>query len=72
MVNGIYDARGQLIKTTIERKPPQELPTSSEVSSTGIQNLSTLGKNAYSTGNYSGNIIIRDRVGNKGVFIGIR
>jgi len=74
MQSGIYDARGKLIETTVERIEEPQVPESSKLAEeggTGLSALSYLAGPTFLTGNYSGNILIRDSVGNVSIFIGI-
>ena len=74
MQSGIYDARGRLIETNLERKEESQVPLSSQLTGgeqSGMSTLSYLANTTSITGNYGGNILIRDSVGNVAVFIGI-
>jgi len=70
MTSGIYDTRGNLIESTIERKEDALVPASSNIDGTG--NVTEfVAQSTFSNSNYSGNILIPDKLGNIAVFIGI-
>jgi len=73
MQSGIYDARGKLIETTVERIEEPQVPKSFELTKNkgGLSTLSYLASPTLLTGNYTGNILIRDSVGNVSIFIGM-
>lgn len=73
MQSGIYDARGKLIETTVERIEEPQVPESSKLTeeTEGLSALSYLAGPTFLTGNYSGNILVRDSVGNVSIFIGM-
>ena len=72
MQSGIYDARGKLIETVVQRIEEPQMPESSKTTeSNGLSALSYLASPTLLTGNYTGNIIIRDSVGNVSIFIGM-
>ena len=74
MQSGIYDARGKLIETSIARIGEPQVPESSKVTEdagTGLSTLSYLASPTLLTGNYTGNILIRDSLGNVAIFIGM-
>jgi len=71
MQSGIYDARGKLIATTIGKIEEPQVPISSTLTETPGGVITNIIGNVQTLGNYGGNIIIRDSVGNIAVFIGI-
>lgn len=58
MQSGIYDARGRLIETNLERKEESQVPSSSQLTEEG-NIFNHTAEQSFNTGNYSGNIIIR-------------
>jgi hypothetical protein len=66
--NGIYDARGRLIQTTVEKVEAPQMPFTSDITEGGrlVDNLA--GDN-FSVGNFFGNIVVRDTDGSKTIEI---
>jgi hypothetical protein len=62
MESGIYDAKGRIIKGTIERIGEANVPASS-ITEGGVSVLSDNPGNAYAPTNYQGNIILKDTAG---------
>lgn len=58
MESGIYDARGRLIETNVERKEESQVPFSSQQTG-GESVFNQMAQQSFNTSNYSGNIIIR-------------
>lgn len=68
MSNGIYDARGRLIQTTVEKIEEPQMPFSADITEGGRIVDNTASSN-FSTSNFIGNIIIRDTDGRKTIEI---
>lgn len=65
MQSGIYDARGKLIETTVERIEEPQVPESSKLAEEtegGSILKGTVGE-VFNTSNFGGNIIIRGTTG---------